>query len=96
MALVLRIDGLASGARSPFDGKLLKEYDPGRDGTDPTGQPMLAHVVCTDDPAEAMRFEDAAEVHRLWTLIDPREPVRPDGGLNRPLTAFTVSAEPLP
>jgi hypothetical protein len=54
-----------------FDGQYLKEYDPNRNGVDPSGQPMLAHVACTDDPAAALHFEDAGEAHRTsgrWSI----------------------------
>jgi hypothetical protein len=96
MPLVIQILGLADGSPTVFDGQYLKEYDPNRDGVDPSGQPMLAHVACTDDPAAALHFEDAGEAHRVWTLVDQRDPVRPDGKPNRPLTAFTITIIPAP
>jgi hypothetical protein len=96
MAHLIQIEGLSDGTPTVFDGQYLKEYDPSRDGVDPSGQPMLAHVVCTDDPAAALHFENAGEAHRLWTLVDRRHPVRPDGKPNRPLTAFTISIIPAP
>jgi hypothetical protein len=89
----VRIVGLAAGGKTPFDGKFLKEYDPGRDGVDPDGSPMLAHIVCTDDPEQALVLEDLAALHELWTRVDPRRPTRPDGKPNMPLTAFTVATE---
>lgn len=48
---------------------------------------MVAHIVCTDDPAEAMLFHSAAEALEKW-----RESVgiRLDGLPDRPLTSFTV------
>lgn len=94
MTLVMKIVGLAYGLGStPLDGQYLKEYDPNRNGRDPSGNPMLAHVVTTPDISEAMRFDDFAELHEVWTLVDARDPVRPDGKPNRPLTAFTVTTE---
>jgi hypothetical protein len=92
MALVMLLEGMVNGGVTALDGQYLKEYDPGRDGVDPSGQPMLAHVVVTDDPSEAMQFKDFIEFRRFWLRIDPRNPMRPDGKPNRPLTAFTVSA----
>ena len=92
--MVMRIVGLVRGGATPFDGLYLKEYDPERDGIDPTGRQMTAHIVCTDDLADAMQFASAAEVHAMWTKVPAREPTRPDGKPNRPLTAFTVEVVP--
>jgi hypothetical protein len=93
---LIQILGLADGRPSPFDGQYLKQYDPGRDGVDPNGERMLAHIVCTDDPAEAIQFSDLEEIHALWTAVDPRCPLRPDGKPNRPLTAFSITIGQLP
>lgn len=91
--LVMRIISLVDGTRTPFDGKFVKEYDPSRDGVDPLGAPMIAHVVVTVDRTKAMKFKDLAEARDTWMLVDPRRPVRPDGQPNRPLTAFNISIE---
>lgn len=96
MTLVMKIEGLATGQRTPFDGQYLKEYDPDRGGTDTQGQAVIAHVVTTPNRDEAMRFTDAAHLHRVWTQVPAADPVRPDGKPNRPLTAFTVSTEVIP
>lgn len=90
MTAVVRILGLVVGGPTAFDGKFLKEYDPGRQGFDPDGRPMTAHVVVTDDIEEAMKFESMTEFHMLYRAVDPDNPMRPDGRPNRPLTAFTV------
>jgi hypothetical protein len=55
---------------------------------------MTAHIVCTDDPGQALRFPDMLAVHALWTAPSGR--TRPDGELDRPLTASTVAVEPAP
>ena len=91
MPVVMQIVGLVSGDECPFDGQFLVEYDPERDGTDPRGWPMMAHIVCTPHIRDARRFTDFGEAHRVWTRTCRRDPVRPDGKPNRPLTAFTVS-----
>jgi hypothetical protein len=91
----LRIIGVRSGAPTPFDGMFLKEYDPDRPGVAPDGSSMSFHLVCTANPAEAMTFRDAAEHHDTWVRVSRRHRVRPDGKLNRPLTAFTVRSEPI-
>lgn len=81
--------GLARGRPTPFDGQFLKEYDPGRDGVDPDGRPMMVHLVTTPDPAEALDAP-TTDLLRLWQSVNPRQPARADGAANRPLTAFTV------
>lgn len=75
----------------PFTGLYLEEYDPSRNGLDPAGRPMIAHVMGTSDPSLAMRFDDRLEAWDCWRQVDPREPVRKDGKPNRPLTAFTIT-----
>lgn len=91
--LVMKIVGLTNGTPTPFDGQYLKEYDPSIDGVDPSGKPMNAYVFTTPDPADAMQFEDATELHAVWARVDPRRPMRADGKPNRPLTSFTVQTE---
>ena len=53
-------------------------------------------VVTTPDPVRAMRFDDAGEAVRFWRSRSQSVPTRPDGGANRPLTAFTVEIEDAP
>jgi hypothetical protein len=88
---LMRIESLVSGHSTPFDGKYLMEYDADRPGLDPDGNPMLVHIVCTDDPMKAIQFHNLMEYHALWTKTPKRQPIRPDGKPNRPLTAFSVS-----
>jgi hypothetical protein len=93
MAYVIRIDGLAGG-RSPFDGEYLLEYDPERDGRDPQGAPMIAHIVTTAKLEEALRFDSGTDATECWRQVCKRNPTRPDGQPNRPLSAFTVTIAP--
>ncbi len=79
---------------SPFIGQYLVEFDPERDGVDPFGREMIAHIVTTPDREKAKVFETFEQAHACWTQVCEREPVRPDGKPNRPLTAFTVAIEP--
>lgn len=92
----MRILSMADGTSTPFDDQWLVEYDPERDGTDPDGIPMSARVVTTLDRSMARRFTDAQEALACWRQVCRRDPHggRPDGGLNRPLTAFTIEVEP--
>lgn len=91
MTVVIKIIGLADrhGA-SPFDGQFVRDFDPSRDGVDPFGNLMLAHLTAVADPRLAHHYLSVADAHAEWVRIDSREPVRTDGKPNRPLTAFTV------
>lgn len=90
----MQIQGLSNGAPSPFDGEYLVEYDPERDGMTADGQPLIAHIVCSRDLAEAQRFEDLKALHAEWMRVCERDPhggrLTPGSGLNRPLTAFNI------
>lgn len=89
---VIRIIGLVNGPATAFDGEYVIEYDPSRDGVEPgTGRPMNCHLVTTADQEKATRY-DMVEALELYRAVDPRDPVRPDGKPNRPLTAFTIEA----
>lgn len=88
LKIVGLVGGLAFGP-SPYDGEYVVEYDPGRNSKDPWGREMVCHLVTTPDPEKALELP-SMEMFELWRLVDPRDPVRPDGKPNRPLTAFTV------
>lgn len=96
MSVIMRIVGMADGTPTPFDDQWLLEYDPEQDGTDPDGFPMSALLLTTPDRSIARRFTDAKEALACWRRVCQRDPHggRPDGGLNRPLTAFTIEVEP--
>jgi hypothetical protein len=49
----------------------------------------------TEDPAEAIRFASQAAAIEFWRRQSSVRPLRDDGQPNRPLTAFTVSVEPI-
>lgn len=78
---------LADGRPSPLDGQYVKEYDP-----DCPGHPGFVHLVTTPDPEEALNLP-TAECFELWHRVSKRDPVRPDGKPNRPLTAYTAEIE---
>lgn len=92
--VVVKIIGMATGGPCPYDDQYLVEYDPERDGETPDGRPMIAHIVTTDDPAEARHFADFREATECWKRVCERSPRRPDGEPNRPLTAFSVEFLP--
>jgi len=94
MFVMRLIEVMQPGASpTPYDGQFLQEYDPNRDGISPDGKRMLAHLVCTPEPREAMRFANPGIAWQQWLLVDERNPVRPDGKPNRPLSAFSISIE---
>lgn len=82
----IKLLGLANGHSSPFDGQYVLDYDPAREGTDPNGDPMFAHLVTTPDREKALNLS-TEEAFALWKKAHG---MRPDGRENRPLTAFTV------
>jgi hypothetical protein len=75
-----RADGSTDGL--PV-GCYLASYD--ADGNDGWGE-----AVWTDNPAEAIAFATAIEARACWTEQSRLRPLRPDGHMNRPLTAFTT------
>lgn len=91
---VIRVVGLIDGTRTAFDNQYVVEFDANRDGVEPgTNMPMMAYLATTPNRAEATRYS-AKAAFELWRAVDQRNPVRPDGKPNRPLTAFTVDIEP--
>lgn len=86
----IKIIGLAVGQPTPADGEYVVEYDPSRPGRDANGEELLCHLVTTPDPNEALELPTKMEAFELWRSVDQRQPLRPDGRPNRPLTAYTV------
>jgi hypothetical protein len=74
-------------------GAFLSFYDP--DGGDPS-HPIVGEATWTLDLADAMQFPDAAAALACYRATSVRAPLRDDGKPNRPLTAVTVSIEPVP
>lgn len=87
---VLKIVGLTEETPTSFDDQYLVEYDPTRQGVDPDGLPMSAHLVCTPHRDQARVFETSLDALETWRL---QHGLRDDGEPNRPLTAFTVTIE---
>ena len=87
---VMKLEGLIDGPPTEFDGEYLKRYDP---GYGPPGECLLDTVK---DPRHAKKYPDVLKLLEEWNRVDPRQPVRADGLPNKPLTAFSVSAEPYP
>ena len=73
---------------TPYDGLFVKEYDPQRHGD----SLIRAHLVTTGDPREAQQFLTAQDA---FTAYRQDRGVRAhDGGVDRPLTAYTVELLP--
>jgi hypothetical protein len=86
---VIKILGLADGSPTPFDGQYVVEFDPARDGHDPQGRRMNCLLRTSADRRDALELRMGDAV-RMWLMVDPRCPMRPDGKPNRPLSAFTT------
>ena len=69
-------------------GSFLKGFDPEVAGG-------LGMAVWTEDKTQAMHFDSAVEAFDCYRTQSKTMPFRPDGKPNRPLTAFTVSIEPI-
>jgi hypothetical protein len=77
--------GLADG-RPMNNGEYLHRYDPeGEDG--------MGTFVWTKDRNQAMLFEDALAVLKLYQTVPGNRPWRDDGKPNKPLTAFNIEVE---
>jgi hypothetical protein len=64
-----------------FAGGYLVAYDP---------EVGMASLV-VGDKTQALRFADGGEAMALWRSVPSRQPTRPDGKPNRPLTSFTIA-----
>lgn len=87
------LHGLANGQPSEYDHTWVVHYDPNY--MRGPGNYDGGLLETTANKAKAGRFSFADAV-LLWKSTAPAPfDVRPDGKLNRPLTAFTVSIGPL-
>lgn len=82
-ALGIKVIGLVTGEKGPFDGEWLMGYDPFR-----------GVLTTTPDSAAALRFENFQAARREWMRWDGTD--RPDGKPSRPLTAYTVELAAIP
>jgi hypothetical protein len=53
-------------------------------------------TVFTDDPDDALQFDDSGAAFVFYRQQSKTVPLREDGRPNRPLTAFTVEIAPVP
>ena len=87
--VVIRALKRADGASFDGKGQFVTDYDP--DAYEGRGL-----VQFTADVKKALTFDDAGAAYDFWNRASPSYPLRPDGQPNRPLTAYTISVEPLP
>lgn len=63
---------------------------------DPNAMDGLGALTSTADPTAAISFTHPQHAWAYWRQQSTTHPLRHDGPPNRPLTAYTVSVEPLP
>ena len=86
---VIRIEGLVNGGDSAYDGMYLTRFD--FEGC-ALGE---CNLLAAQKPPHALRFPSMSAAMGFYMTIDPRAPLRGDGQLNRPLTTFSVTIEPI-
>lgn len=85
---VILIHGLVNGEPSAYDEMYLTRFD--FVGCE-LGE---CNLLAAQNVAHALHFPSVTAASEFWKQIDPRQPTRPDGKPNRPLTAFSVTLEP--
>lgn len=88
MKYVIKILCLADGTPTPSDNTYVKSFDP--DGFNGRGQ-----LTTTPDVGRAKQFSTQVEALRFWQQQSKVNPTRPDGQPNRPLTAYSVTIDPV-
>jgi hypothetical protein len=84
----IKLVGLVSGGQTEFDGRYLVDFDPLplRDAGGEEGE--FIHLDTTDNPAMAKLFSSCEDAYNFYIQSSGR--MRPDGEMDRPLTAFSV------
>lgn len=86
-ATIIRVIGGADGRSTPHDGRYVVSWNPHTEYG-------ALELTSTDDPAKAKRFA-FAEAFGEYRTVSQRQFLRPDGGINRPLTGITVEFCPV-
>jgi hypothetical protein len=84
MTTAIQCVQLANGALGPA-GQWLCNYDP-----------LTGESGWSSSEDDALRFAGVKEAFEFWNQVLESDPIRPDGKPNKPLTAFTISIEPVP
>lgn len=79
MGVVMRMIGSPHGPTG-FEGQYLQDFDF-------EAHSGLGEILMTPDVAKAKRFRDLLEAVRYRNTVPMSRPYRPDGKLNRPLSA---------
>jgi hypothetical protein len=106
MSVVILVNALADGRQ--FKAQMwLESYDvdavppPDRrsyftdDGVAVVHGSFGGMITLTPRLADARRFATASDAMLAWNTVSDRRPLRPDGRPNKPLTALTVTIEPV-
>jgi hypothetical protein len=80
--------GFRNGVPCPHAGQFLKSFDHEAHNGQGDG-------VFTKKLERAKRFDSREELFAFWQKQSTVRPLRPDGEPNRPLTALTVTLEPV-
>jgi hypothetical protein len=80
--------GFANGVPCPHAGQYLLSFDHEHDDG-------LGWGEFTKNRAKAKRFDTREELFEFWTRVPKCRPLRPDGQPNRPMTALSVTTEPV-
>lgn len=88
MKYVMVALGFANGTRCPHKGYYLKSFDHEHDNGTGWGE-------FTKDIMRAKQFDTREELFEFWTRVPKCRSWRPDGQPNRPLTALSVTIEPV-
>jgi hypothetical protein len=78
----------ANGVPCPHAGQYLKSFDHDTDDG-------LGFGVFTKSKKRAKVFDSHEQLFEFWKKQSTTRPLRPDGEPNRPLTALTVTIEPI-
>lgn len=84
MSIVIQIVALASGWNDGTGDSYIKDYTPDMDAEG------RGHLSVTRELDRAKHFANHVEAMEFWRQQSKRNPYRPDGKPNRPLTAYTV------
>jgi hypothetical protein len=88
MKYVMRAIAFANGVPCPHAGQWLEDFDFEAHG----GQ---GYGTFTADKSRAKTFDNFGDAAAFWNTISKTTPRRPDGRPNKPLTALSVSIDPL-
>jgi len=89
MSYVIRAIGFAGNDPCPHAGQYLEDFD----HHTPDGR---GFGKFTSDPAKAKQFKATSDAMIFWGTQSTTVPLRPDGKPNKPLTALSISVEPVP